>query len=161
MNIAKAAFGISLLLTGCSDSHAAEGDTNIYVHYKTKAVRVRPSFRAGTALVDFRIVLHANGTVDDVFAVKDGQKGATKNRLGVNPKNVAYKVIDASTITRATDLGTHFHKLTVRVSGKNCTAAVDFVLKPGRAEYKDYSTELKTMAYYSKLETEYVTCVIE
>ena len=38
---------------------------------------------------------------------------------------------------------------------------VDYTLKPGQTEYRGYSTELKQWAYYSKMEMEYATCVIE
>lgn len=143
------------------DAGAAAGDTNIYVHYKVNAVRVRPSARAGSATVDFRIVLQANGTVSDAFAVKDGLKGGVKIKLGRQPKGVVYRVIDDSTIERTADVATHMHKLTVKVAGKNCTATSDYVLKPGQKEFREYSTELKQMAYFSSLKAEYVTCVIE
>ncbi|OQW58294.1 MAG: hypothetical protein A4S14_08150 [Proteobacteria bacterium SG_bin9] len=143
------------------DANAAAGDTNIYVHYKVNAVRVRPSARVGSATVDFRIVLRANGTVSDAFAVKDGLKGTAKVKLGRQPKGVVYRVIDDSTIERTFDVGAHIHKLTVKVAGKNCTATSDYILKPGEKEFRDYSTELKQMAYFSSLKAEYVTCVIE
>lgn len=154
-------FAVCASLIAHEDAAAAPGDTNIYVHYKVNAVRVRPSFRVGSATVDFRIVLHANGTVKDAFAVKDGQKGGAKVKLGRQPKGVTYRVIDNSTIERTFDVGTHIHKLTVKVEGKNCTAASDYTLKPGKKEFRDYSTELKQLAYYSSLKAEYVTCVIE
>ena len=140
---------------------AETGDTNIYIHYRTKSVRVRPTPRTGGADVDFSIVLHANGKVEDAYSVKDGKHGSTKSRLGPASRGAIYRVLDSGTITRTVDAGTHYYKVTVRVSGKNCTADVEFILKPGVKEYRDYSTELKTMAYYSSLATDYVTCVIE
>jgi hypothetical protein len=142
-------------------ANAAEGDTLISVHYRSKAVRVRPTPRVGGVDVDFRIVLHSDGRVEDAWSVKDGKRGNRTSKLGPNSGGVVYRVLDAGTITRTGDVGTHFHKMTIRVSGKNCTADVEFVLKPGQTEYRDYSTELKTMATYSSLGTQYVTCVIE
>jgi len=141
-------------------ANAQTGDTHISIHYRTKSVRVRPTPRTGGADVDFGIVLHANGTVEDSYAVKDGKHGSSKSKLGPS-KGLVYRVLDSGTVTRTTDLGTHYHKITVHASGKNCTAEVEFILKPGEKEYRDFSTELKTTAYYSSLTTEYVTCVIE
>jgi hypothetical protein len=141
---------------------AASGDTAIHVHYAAKSVRVRPQpNNGGSGTVDFEILLHPNGKVEDKFAVKDGLKGEFKSKLGNQSHKAVYRVIDASTIERTTDLGTHFHKLTIKVAGKNCTANVEYLLKPGQTEYRDYSTQLKKWAYYSKLEMDYATCVIE
>jgi hypothetical protein len=142
-------------------AHAATGDTRISIHYRSKSVRVRPTPRIGGASVDFKIVLRADGRVEDEHSVKDGKSGSSKSRLGPKAKGAVYRVLDAGTITRTGDAGSHYHKITVRVSGKNCTADIEYILKPGVKEYRDYSTELKTMAYYSSLGIDYVTCVIE
>jgi hypothetical protein len=142
-------------------ANAEAGDTHISIHYRSKSVRVRPTPRTGGADVDFGIVLHADGTVEDSYSVKDGKHGSSKSRLGPVSKGLIYRVQDSGTFTRTVDLGTHYHKITVHTSGKNCTADVEFVLKPGQKEYREFSTELKTMAFYSSLGTEYVTCVIE
>ena len=148
--------------SGSEISAAASGDTAIHVHYAAKSVRVRPQpNNGGSGTVDVEILLHANGKVEDKFAVKDGLSGESKSKLGSRSHNAVYRIIDASTIERTTDLGTHFYKLTVKVAGKNCTANVEYLLKPGQTEYRDYSTQLKTWAYYSKLEMDYATCVIE
>jgi hypothetical protein len=144
-----------------TSAKAATGDTNISIHYRSKSVRVRPSPRTGGANVDFRIVLRANGKVEDEYSVKDGKRGSSKSKLGPADRGAIYRVLDSGTITRTVDVDTHYHKITVRVSGKNCTAEVEYILKPGVKEYRDYSTELKTMAYFSSLGIEYVTCVIE
>ena len=138
---------------------AQTGDTHILVHYRSKSVRVRPTPSSGRADVDFRIVLHADGTVEDNYSM-EGKQGSSKAKLGPS-KRLAYRVLDSGTITRTVDLGTHYHKITVHTSGKNCAAEVEFILKPGEIEYRDFSTELKTMAFFSSLGTQYVTCVIE
>jgi len=141
---------------------AKTGDTHISIHYRAKSVRVRPTPRTGVGDVDFGIVLHADRTIEDSYSVKDGKHGDSKTRLGPVSKGVVvYRVLDSGTITRTADVGTHFHKITVHTSGKNCTADVEFILKPGQTEYREFSTELKVMAYFSTLQTEYVTCVIE
>jgi hypothetical protein len=144
---------------------AASSDTKIYVFYGVKAVRARPQPTQGKATGEFRILLRADGKVEDRFESKSGQlagqKSQLKSRLGAQPLKAVYRVIDDSTIQRTTDLGTHFHRLTIKLVGKNCTATSEWVLKPGQKEYRDYSIQLKQMAYYSLLETEYATCVIE
>src|SRR5258708_7805612 len=142
--------GIGLVLvanefTPVPIANAESGDTHISVHYRSKSVRVRPTPRTGGADVDFGIVLHANGKVEDDWSVKDGKRGSTKSKLGPVSKGAVYRVLDSGTITRTGDVGTHYHKITVRTSGKNCTADVEYILKPGVKEYRDYSTELKTM----------------
>ena len=141
-------------------ANAEGGDTHISIHYRTKSVRVRPTPRTGGGDVDFGIILHADGTVEDSYSVRDGKHGSSKSKLGPS-KGLVYRVLDSSTVTRTVDLGTHYHKITVHTSGKNCTADVEFILKPGEVEYREFSTELKTMAFFSSLRTEYVTCVIE
>jgi hypothetical protein len=141
-------------------ANAETSDTHISIHYRAKSVRVRPTPRTGGGDVDFGIVLHANGTVEDNYSVKDGKHGSSKSKLGPS-KGLVYRVLDSGTITRTADLGTHYHKITIHTSGKNCTADVEFILKPGEKEYLEFSTELKTMAFFSSLRTEYVTCVIE
>jgi hypothetical protein len=142
-------------------ANAKTGDTHISIHYRAKSVRVRPTPRIGGGDVDFGIVLHANGKVEDDWSVKDGKRGSSRSKLGPISEGVVYRVLDTGTITRTGNVGSHYHKIIIRVSGKNCTADVEFILKPGMKEYLEYSTELKTMAYYSSLGTEYVTCVIE
>ena len=119
-----------------------------------------PYSRTGSVDIDFGIVLHANGTVEDTYSVKDGKHGSSKGKLGPS-RGLVYRVLDSGSVTRTTDRGTHYHKITVHASGKNCTADVDFILKPGEKEYSDFSSELKTTAYYSSFTVEYVTCVIE
>ena len=142
-------------------ARAETGDAHISIHYRTKSVRVRPAPRTGGADVDFGIVLHGNGTVADSYSVKGGHHGSSKAKLGPASRGPVYRVLNSGTFTRTVDLGTHYHKLTVHTSGKNCTADVEFILKPGVKEYRDYSTQLNTMAYYSSLSVEYITCVIE
>jgi hypothetical protein len=139
---------------------AESGDTHISIHYRAKSERVRPTPRTGGGDVDFSIVLHADGTIADSYSVKDGKHGSSKSKLGPS-KGPVYRVLDSGTVTRTVDLGTHYHKITIHTSGKNCTADVEFILKPGEKEYREFSTELKTMAFFSSLRTEYVTCVIE
>lgn len=140
---------------------AETGDTHISIHYRSKSVRVRPTPSTGGADVDFGIVLHANGTIEDSYSVKEGKHGASNSKLGPVSQKLVYRVIDSGTFTRTVDLGTHYHKITVHTSGKNCTADVEFILKPGVKEFRDYSTQLKTTAYYSSLGIQYITCVIE
>jgi hypothetical protein len=141
-------------------ANAETNDTHISIHYRARSVRVRPTPRTGGGDVDFGIVLHADGTVEDSYSVKDGKHGSSKSKLGPS-KGLVYRVLDSGTVTRTADLGTHYHKITIHTSGKNCTADVEFILKPGEKEYREFSTELKTMALFSSLRTEYVTCVIE
>ncbi len=160
--------GVLLLLAatvvaGCDFpiARAETGDALISIHYRVKSVRVRPTPSNGVADVDFGIVLHADGAVEDNYSVKEGQHGSSKGKLGPASQGPVYRVLDSGAFSRTVDLGTHYHKMIVRTSGKNCTAEVEFILKPGVKEYRSYSTHLKIMAYYASLSVEYATCVIE
>ncbi len=142
-------------------ARAETGDAHISIHYRVKSVRVRPTPNNGVTDVDFGIVLHADGAVEDNYSVKEGQHGSSKGKLGPASQGPVYRVLDSGSFSRTVDLGTHYHKMTIRASGKNCTAEVEFILKPGAKEYRSYSTHLKIMAYYASLSVEYATCVIE
>jgi hypothetical protein len=149
----------ALLLVGSAE--AVEGDTKIYISYKTKSVRVKPTAQVGGGVVDLRLVLHRNGSVDETSAITGGKNTKNGGRLGKQSKGAGYTVLDSSTITRTTDAGTYHHKLTVKVTGKNCMASIERTLKPGQKLYNAYSQDIKGVAYYSSIENEYTTCVIE
>ncbi len=140
-----------------SIAYAAPGDSNIYVHYKTKAVRVRPLPATVGTTVDIKIILRANGTVEDAYDVKGGIKGSSKNKLGGR----GFKVVNSSTLLRSGKAENYTHKTTIKVDGKNCTASVERILNPGEKEYREFSKPLKQVAFYSSIENEYTTCVIE
>lgn len=144
-------------------AEAASSDTIISIFYSTRTVRVYPSpNKGGSGTVDYKIVLHADGTVEDAYEESSGgRKGAVKTKLGNQPRKAIYRVVDGSTIERTAEEETHIHKLTIKVNGKNCAANVEYVLKPGHTAYRGWSTQLKQWAYYSEMKMEYATCVIE
>ncbi len=152
--LASAAYGAA---------ETSDGDTHIFVYYVTKSVRVRPSTRIGETAVDYEIVLHPNGKVEDAWGEKGGRKGETDVKLGGNlgEGQAVYRVIDTNTIVRRGDVGNYIFQLTVNVGGKNCSVKVEYLLKPGEQEYRSYSNELKQMAYFSSIEMAYSTCVIK
>lgn len=152
---------VLVLALSCSAAIAAPGDTIIFVEYRTKAVRVSPSPNVGGAKVTYRIVLRPDGSVEDARAVAGGKSGNLKSQLGKQSRNVQYSVVDAKTITRTTELETHFHKLTVTlVDKRTCTAQIDFTLKPGHTQFRDYSGQLKQYASYSNIEMVSSSCTI-
>ena len=142
-------------------AQAKDGETLIQVFYKTKSVRVRPTQIVTGTTVDVRIRLRADGKVEDAFDIKGGNKGKSRNSLGNGGGATRFKVIDASTIARVSDAGNYINTLTVKVSGKNCSAVVERKLKPGQTLFKTYTTATKLTEFFSSIENEYTTCVIE
>jgi hypothetical protein len=157
-----AAVAAALALTSsCGAAHAAPGDTVIFVEYRTKAVRVAPSPNVGGATVTYRIVLRPDGSVEDARAVKGGKSGNLTSQLGKQKNQVQYSVVDPKTITRTTELETHFHKLTIKLDDKHkCSANIEFTLKPGQTYFRDYSAQLKEYASYSNIEMISSACTI-
>ncbi|MDB5636838.1 MAG: hypothetical protein JWP51_1746 [Bradyrhizobium sp.] len=160
MKIFLVSFGVLLL---ASSVFAAPGDTAISVKYKTHAKRLRPKPVEGDGAGNIHIVLHANGTVDDVVEGegKNAKKWELKNRkLGAH-KGTRYRVIDEHTIERTFDERTFDYKVRIIVDGKSCKADVSYTLHPGHTEFVAYSPELGVMAYYSELKPFDVECKIE
>jgi len=145
---------------------AAPGDTNITVSYKVWSVRLKPQPVKGDGAVALRVVLHADGTVDDVLEAKGGKNTKTyenkDRRLGSKRDFVAqWRVIDANTLERKTIDTTFDLTVKVMVDGKKCKADVGYTLHPGQKEYVVYSPQLKQMAHYSELRPHEVRCKIE
>jgi hypothetical protein len=101
-----------------SAAFAVGGDTRIHISYKTKVVRVKTTPGGGGTVVDYQIVLHPDGSVEDAYLTRGGNRGQTKAKLG-SSKGVTYRVLNPTTIERKGNAGTHFHVLTVKVAGKD------------------------------------------
>jgi hypothetical protein len=153
------------MLALSSPAVAEKGDAIITVDYETRAVRVRPEPDVRHSQHRMVIVLHPDGRVEDeytgagphpsVFANKNRRLGNTESA-----SNVRYRVVDKNTISRTSESGALVSTLTVVVSGKTCTANIDYSLKPGETEFKAFSTQLGTMAYYSETAATRTTCKI-
>ena len=152
---------VPVLLMSSASAGVSADDTKIFVSYKTKTVRVKPSPDVGGGVTDIRVVLHSDGTVDDSYDTKFGANGSSKSRLGRKSANAGYSVINGNTLVRVDGNETYTHKLTITVNGKNCDAKIERALKKGHALFRAYNKPLKTDAYYSSIENEYTTCVIE
>ena len=157
----KIILALLAILIQCGPISAAQGDTKIYISYRTKSVRVKPSPRIDYASVDLRLILQSDGKVKETSAVEGGAKGTNAGKLGAGSASDGYKVIDASTITRTKSAGNYFHTIMVKVTGKNCVATIARRLKPGETLFSGYSAELRGLAYFSSIENQYTTCVIE
>ena len=161
-----AAMAISaLLLVGDNwPACGAPGDTNIYVTYKVASIRVRPAPIEGDGSGNLRVVLHADGKVDDVVEGEGrySRRWEMKDRkLGPQESGAQYRVIDRNTIVRTSSGPTHIFTVRITVSGKSCRADVAYTLKPGHKEFQVYSPQLGTAAFYSKLAPHSVSCRIE
>jgi|EndMetStandDraft_4_1072995.scaffolds.fasta_scaffold411024_1 hypothetical protein len=153
-----------MLLATAAD--AATGDAMISVSYKVKAVRLRPQPNAGVGAVSVRVVLHADGTIDDVVEAKGGKntkKWEMKDRKLGERKDFSaqWRVIDASTLERRSAEATFDYNVKVVVSGKACKADVSYTLHAGQKEYVTHSAELDRLAYYSELRPFDVKCNIK
>jgi hypothetical protein len=149
-------FVIMVLFAGIGCLRAEDGDTNIHVFYSDKIERIAPDKSSHVVAVDVYIVLHRNGKVDDRFIVGRDPRGSSKSKLGAT-----YRVIDATTVERTSDVGNYQLRVTVKVSGKNCTAQVDHILKPGEKNYRIYDPALKGYATASVLQTVHSECEIK
>ena len=160
----KALFGLLLILFATA-ADAAPGDTVITINYKNKAVRVRPQPTEGVGEVSLHIVLHANGTVDDVVEGKgkNAKKWELKKRkLGAHKdKSAKYRVIDANTIERTFADRNFVYAVKIVVDGKSCKADVGYTLDPGQKEFNVYSPQLGKLAYYSEIKPFDIQCKIE
>jgi hypothetical protein len=153
---------LGLLLA--SVSFAATSDTFIQVKYKTHAIRIRPKPVEGDGAANIKIVLHANGTVDDVVEGEGKHPKTwelTKRPLGNHKTGARYRVLNENTIERTFDGKTFAFKVRITVDGKSCKAEVSYTLNPGEKEFEAYSPELGGMAHYSALRPFDVECKIE
>jgi hypothetical protein len=147
-----------------STACAAPGDTAISVSYKVHSTRVRPSPTQGDGAARVDLVLHANGTVDDVVqGLGDNPKKweLKKRKLGDHKTGAVYRVIDSNTIERTSVEKTHIYVVRIAVEGKSCRATLTYTLRPGHKEFESYSPQLGVRAYYSALEPFDVQCKIE
>jgi hypothetical protein len=144
-------------------SRAFAADVNIFVEYRVHAVRVSPTPNDGIGKASINIILHENGTAEDVVTAY-GNNAKTwqqeKRKLGSHPTGVEYHVTDSNTIERTFSDTTFFYVVRVKVDGKSCNAQVEYRLKPAQKEYITHSTELGVMAHYSTLEMVDSNCTI-
>lgn len=152
-------FGILFATT----ADAATGDTFITVTYRVATVRIKPQPGTGVGDAKLRMVLHANGTVDEVMEAqgKYPKKFENKNKLGTPKGAVHYRVLDKNTIERIAPGKTFVTSVKVVVDGPSCKADVAYTLKPGEKEMVIFSTGLGVMTYYSELKPFDVQCKIE
>ena len=156
---------LPMLFVG-SGAVAATGDTFISVAYKVKAVRIKPQPSAGVGSVALHVVLHPDGTVDDVVEAKGGKntkKWELKERKLGSQKDFSaqWRVIDANTLERKFAERTYDYIVRVVVQGKSCKADVTYALHAGQKEYVSHSAQLDQIAYYSELKPFDVKCRIE
>jgi len=164
--VAATALAISALFLSADNqpANAAPGDTNIHVTYKVASTRVRPSPIEGDGSGSLRVILHADGKVDDVVEGegKYAKRWEMKDRkLGPQDSGAQYRVIDRNTIVRTSSSPTHTFTVRITVSGTSCRANVTYTLKPGHREFEVYSPQLGTAAFYSKLSPHSISCRIE
>lgn len=161
----KALFVCLSILLFVNDAAAATGDTFITVAYKVKSERIKPKPGSGVGAAELHMVLHANGTVDDVLEGKGNyaKKWETKKRkLGKQKEGaVQYRVLDNRTIERIASGKTFVHSIKVMVEERSCKAEVAYTLKPGEKEMVIFSTGLGEMTHYSELKAFDVHCKIE
>jgi hypothetical protein len=154
-----------LIILTTPTAYAASEDTHIAIKYQIRSTRVRPTPSQGVTTVNIKIVLHANGTIEDVVGVegdKPKQWELKSRKLGHHATGAEYRVIDSNTIVRTfADPKTHVYTVKIAVNGSSCKADVTFKLKPQQKEFAVYSTKLGTAAYYSQLEPFDIECKIE
>jgi hypothetical protein len=162
MNRLKIATAVIALMITSVPASTADGSITINIRYQTKAVRIRPGHLVGGTTVDIGMVMQTNGIIGEKISTTGPRPkiAARVRSLGKTDGSVSIHVIDSNTIERVANLPSHTVRMRVVVSGLSCRASVDYVLKPGHAEFIAYSTQLGTNAFYSSIEAVNTTCSI-
>jgi hypothetical protein len=146
-------------------AEAATGDTVITVASKAMTTRIKPQPGTGVGEASVSIVLHADGTVDEVLEGKGKHAKkweVKKRRLGSQKEGaVQLRVLDKNTIERTSGGPTHVLSIKILVDGPSCKADVAYTMKPGAKEMVMYSTGLGKMTHYSEIKPFEVKCTIE
>jgi hypothetical protein len=149
-------------LFGRDSLHAQENSvTKIQVDWEEIMDRVSPAPQANIHVArHISLALKSGNQIDQDFSETSGQyqhNSSTAATLGGG----AWHVGSANTLVRVDDYPRHVRTVSVRVSGKLCTASVAFRLKPG---FRDYQTLMLSRpgetGTYSKLTSSYSRCSI-
>jgi hypothetical protein len=141
--------------------HAQEnGATRVEIDWQEVMDRVSPAPESNIHVSrHISLVLKGGNRVDQDFSSTAGryQAGSSKAlTLGG-----VWRVGSTNTLVRQDDYPHHVRTISVRVSGKGCTASVAFRLKPG---HRDYQTDMLSRpgqtGTYSRLTTGYSRCSI-
>jgi hypothetical protein len=142
--------------------HAQEnGATKIQIDWQEVMDRVSPAPESNIHVSRrISLVLKGGNQIDQDFSSTAGrfQQGSSK---AMTLGGGVWRVGSANTLVRQDDYPHHVRMISVRVSGKGCTASVTFRLKSG---FGDYRTEMLSRpgetGTYSRLSSSYSCCSI-
>jgi hypothetical protein len=152
----------AFMLFGCSSLHAQENSvTRIQIDWQEVMDRVSPAPESNIHVSRrISLVLKGGNQVDQDFSSTAGRYQQNSSKAMTLGGGVWY-VGSTNTLVRQDDYPHHVRTISVRVSGKGCTASVAFRLKPG---YRDYHTEMLSRpgetGTYSRLTSSYSRCSI-
>jgi hypothetical protein len=142
-----------------SFAFAEKRDTSIQVEFVQRSMRVRPSPTVKHGRVTINVILHPDGTVEEFQA----EHGPHARVLPSDAKHLgaSYKVLNDHTIQRVYHVDDLTQTVTISVNGSSCSAGVELAMAAGKHEFRAYSTELGTDAYYTDATVEKVSCSIK
>jgi hypothetical protein len=165
-NAAVGLLSLALLGTGATAASAAE----IIVSWTSVQHEIRPRQATWRVAVNVRLTLRGGNTISESTQSESGQRrtGSTREGQfrqaiagGQNRVNVTWRVQDARTLVRTSDLPQH--TLTVRVTttaDTSCTASVSYRLKPGFREYRGTRISNGEPTFMSAMHAEEIRCAI-
>ena len=147
---------------GAQDNGARDnGATRIQIDWQEVMDRVSPAPESNIHVSRrISLVLKGGNQVDQDFSSSAGRYQQSSSKAMTLGGGV-WHVGSTNTLVRQDDFPHHVRTISVRVSGKACTASVAFRLKPG---YRDYHTEMLSRpgetGTYSRLTSGYSRCSI-
>lgn len=157
---------LALLMAGESAAIAAE----IVVSWTSVQNEIRPRQANWRVAVNVRLTLRGGNAISESVQSASGRRrtGSTREGQfreaiagGQNRVNVTWRVQDARTLVRTSDLPQH--TLTVRVTtiaDTSCKASVSYRLKPGFREYRGTRMSNGEPMFMSAMHAEDIRCTI-
>ena len=139
-------------------AHAGNGDVTIKVDFVVKTERLSPEPMTVHPHTSFGIVLHPNGTVDEINKVsgKFGKTVEKSAKLGTR-----FRVVDNHTLAREWHVGVQKRTLTIQTSGNTCVANLKMAMPEGKSEFETPAADFGTMGRFRDAEVESIDCAIE
>ncbi len=139
----------------------------IHISYSFSLNRVRPSPQNGIVTkTDLTVTLSGSKTVTERRAIQSGRlsnQGSLEAALGAasGGGRVRWTVVSEHELRRIVDYPQNQTITDVRVNGKSCTAATQYVLKPGFKEFTLPRLASREIGYYTGVHVTSSSCRID
>jgi hypothetical protein len=140
------------------------GEVEIDISFNQSFDRVEPRPGLTTTRYEMAITLSSGGTVthsERKSNIRNAQIFAVDKtmRLGKNEK-LEWRVLDKDSLINIYDYKSFSRAILVTVHGTNCTAQIDFELKPGFSDYEYRSQPLGVPGVARSVRADGVSCTI-